>query len=137
MMFSSPPALPSHVLFLIFFPIFFPPLRILLTFHYYLYSLFPSQIRTPPQYSHFFILHSYKPLLTLRSLPPNSVIVRTSESYDFLCSYLFVLLENPRVSFISFVALTLSLCKEKVAISLLLLFALQGIGCEFGMFVKF
>ena len=39
----------------------------------------------------------------------------TSESYDFLCSYLFVLLENPRVSFISFVALTLPLCKEKVA----------------------
>ena len=83
------------------------------------------------------LLHSYKPLITLRLLPPNSVIVRTSESYDFLCSYLFVLLENLRVSFISFVALTLPLCKDQVDISLLLLFALQDVGFVLGMFGKF
>ena len=90
MAFSSPPAFTSHVLFLIFFSLFFPPFRVLLTFHYYLYSLFPSQIRTPPQYSHFFLLHHfYKPLLTLRPLPPNPVIVPQNHMTFFVHTCLF------------------------------------------------
>ena len=51
----------------------------------------------------------------------------TSESYKFLCSHLFVLLENPHLAFILFIDLTLPLCKKQVTISSLPLFVLKAL----------
>ena len=62
--------------------------------HSSFYTLFspPKSTLHFNSHSSSLLLYSYKPLVTLRLLPPNSVIVPQNH-ITFLCSYLFALLE--------------------------------------------
>ena len=86
--FSSPPAFSHHAFFSLSSPptlytLFSPPKFALLTRLPYFFPFLLSFLRTTPQ-----------------SYTTSQFDHCTSESYEFLCSYLFVLLENPRLAFI-------------------------------------
>ena len=86
---------------------------------FFSFSASPSSFYTlfsPPKSSLHLNPHSSSLLLSFLQPTPQSYTTSqfnhcTSESYEFLCSHLFVLLENPRLAFILFVVLALPLCK--------------------------
>ena len=79
------------------------------------YTLF-----TPPKSSLYLINpHSTSCLLSFLQTTPQSYIISqfnhcTSESYEFLCSYLFVLLENPLLAFILLLSLLYCCAKNRL-----------------------